>query len=239
MPEEDTGGRVTESEISSIVKPERLRTAALAAVSLLPWIGGTLARILDEELPSRRWERLKDFLGRLHSRLNVLERQLNEDVVKKGDVIEIVEEAMIQSARTESESKHRAFAGLVAAALTRDPDWEEMRFFLSKVSTFSPLHLRLLMFLESPERELRRESRDPDTIHGNSIGEVLQVAFVGVDQEMVRSVWADLFSQGFLNTEARTLGTMLASSGVAAVRGRLTGIGQRFAEFLATGEEAE
>ncbi len=225
------------TELAQATKSGRLQSAAIAAIAAIPWIGSSLAVILGEELSSRRWERLNDFLTKLSSRLTALKIEIDERLVRREEVIEIVEQAMLRSSSTESEVKHDAFAGLVAAALTIEPDWEEMRFFLSKVEIFSPLHLRVLLFIASPERELQRTGKDPDVVKGLAFPQVMQTAFEGIDLEVLKSVWHDLFAHGFVNTDVNIFGTLMASTGGDAVRGRLQKVGQRFVDLLLTGEQ--
>lgn len=202
-------------------------------VDQIPILGPPLARMFEEVIPDRQMDWIKSFLFELEKRVQALQSQFDARILSKDEVIELVSHAMSSAATTSSKEKHEILAGLITAALIFNADTEELYFMLSKVETFSTLHLRVLLFMGNPDKELKRVGRNADDFDDMQPMEILQSVFSGVQEDVLSSVWEDLRSQRFV--AGGVFGTQMSTKGVRPLPLFLSPLGKSFVRFAESG----
>jgi len=129
--------------------------------------------------------------------------------------------------------KLEAFRGiLVNSALGSDLPEDEKDYFLNLVGTLSVLHIRILKFTVSPIRYLDENNIPQENINGG-FSQFFPVAIPGVNIEVIKSAFDDLYQYGFMNTDKSIFRTMTSGQGLQLLGdgGRVTDLGKRFIDF--------
>jgi len=72
---------------------------------------------------------------------------------------------------------------------------------------------------------------NPAQVNGEHFTAVMISAFPGINTDVLRSAFQDLYLQGLTNTDKQIFGTMTYGSGVQIIEGRLSEHGKKFIAF--------
>lgn len=107
---------------------------------------------------------------------------------------------------------------------------EEREYFVNLINSLSGLHLRILKFMAVPLEYLADMKVSPDRIRGG-FSSFFPIAIPGVNIEVIKSAFRDLFQYGFIGTDKSIFATMTSGQGLSLLGGRVTELGARFIEF--------
>ncbi|WP_417788414.1 hypothetical protein [Stutzerimonas xanthomarina] len=113
---------------------DRLVSAAKGVVGACPLIGPLAAEALGAIIPKQRLDRVVEFLRGLESEVQKLDCRLEkfEENIVGAEGLDILEEGLIQAARSVSIQRKQRLARLVGRSLTKDEvDYEESRKLLN------------------------------------------------------------------------------------------------------------
>jgi hypothetical protein len=94
-----------------------------AVASALPWVGGIIGELLTAVIPGQRVDRVVDFRKRLEKRMEELERIFNKDNPR---TVDLLESAVIASARAVTLDRNRYLANLIAESEDVTPEQYEV-----------------------------------------------------------------------------------------------------------------
>jgi hypothetical protein len=105
---------------------DRLVSAAKGVVGACPFIGALAAEAIGSLIPNQRLDRVVEFLRQLEKEVRNLDSRLDnfEKNLHNAEGLDIMEEGLVQAARSVSAERKERLAKLVARSLTR----EEMRY---------------------------------------------------------------------------------------------------------------
>ena len=129
--------------------------------------------------------------------------------------------------------KVEAFRGiLVNSAIGFSAPAAEREYFLNLVNSLSALHLRILKFTAMPDRYLKEMQIPQDRIRGG-FTTFFPLAIPGVNIEIIKSAFGELYQYGFLNTDKSIFTTMTSGQGLELLGrgGRVTELGRKFIQF--------
>ena len=211
-------------------------TAAKAALSLIPWVGGSAAEIfgaiVTPPLQKRRDRLIEEVVKGLEA-LREKRPELNWDEILKSDqFITATLHATQTALKNHQEEKLEALKnGILNAALGTSLDEDVQMVFLRYIDELTPWHLRVLAYFRDPVAWLNEHRvKMPDLVMGG-ITEGVFRAFPGLKAErgLYEQIVADLQARGLLN---QFRDATMSPQGIFA--SRTSDLGQRFLAFIRT-----
>lgn len=204
-----------------------------AALSTAPFTGG-LASLITDYIPSSRFRRLEEFAQRVAEDLKAVAGQVDEAHLRTDEFAHIFERSFKGAAEHYQREKLDAFrAILVNSAVRSDVAQEEKEHFLVLANNLSVLQLRILMFMAEPRRFLAGAGIDERRITGG-FADMFRSVLPGMDLDLVKSAFGDLYQSGLTSTDKTIFGTMTSAQGLQLLGDRVTPLGHRFIRFLNT-----
>ena len=225
-----TGTNLKVAENKNLNVGEHLLNILKAALATAPFAGG-IASLMSDYIPSSKIERLEKFTETIGKDLEHLQLQVNEAAINTDEFAYIFEACFKGVADNYQREKIQAFrAILVNSAISNDPVVEESQYFLNLVSSLTTLHLRILKFMAMPEEYLSEVGIPFDQVLGG-FQDMFSLVFSGVDIEVVKMTFGDLYNNGFLTTDKSIFNTMTAGQGLDLLQGRVSELGNKFINF--------
>jgi hypothetical protein len=214
-------GRGASEHVLSVVK---------AALSAAP-VAGAIASLMSDYIPSFRLRRVEEFAQRIAEDLQRLSTQVHEENLLKENFAFVIDKCFRGVAENPQRVKIEAFRGiLVNSAIQNDLAEEEQEYFINLANSLSAIHIRILKFMIEPERYLQEADIHRNAIRGG-FSQFFPVAIPGVDVQIIRSAFGELFRYGLINTDQTIFATMTDGSGLDLLRGRVSDLGTRFIRF--------
>lgn len=202
-----------------------------AALSTAPFTGG-IASLITDYIPSSRFRRLEEFAQQVAEDLRSVAAKIDEAYLRTDEYAYLFEQSFKGAAEHYQREKLEAFRGvLVNAAITKDLGQGEKEHYLGLVNSLSVLQLRILMFMAEPRRYLADIGIDERDVRGG-FADMFRTVLPGIDMELVKSAFGDLYQSGLIRTDKTIFGTMTSAQGLQLLSNRVTPLGQRFIEFL-------
>lgn len=211
-------------------------TSAMAAVNLIPCVGGAVAELLDFVVTPSLQQRRDKFFELLNDRVKVLESD-NESLVDKlngnEQFVDVVVEASRIAIGTSNETKRNALASAVInTAKGETPDEAVITTYLRLIRDWTEWHIKLMSFFYNPIDWFDKNRRQPNEYSAASKMRVLKDAFPELDnkEDMVLVWWQDIYHQGFTRVQSLS-GT---ATGRSLYDPCLTSRGNEFLRFIAS-----
>jgi hypothetical protein len=132
--------------------------------------------------------------------------------------------------------KLEAFRGiLVNSAVQKDLSEEEKEYFLNMTNTLTALHIRILRFMDEPMAYLEAAGIPQSQMRG-SFSQFFPVAIPGIELDVIRSAFGDLYRFGLTNTDQSIFSTMTSGQGLELLGHRISKFGVRFIRFITSPE---
>jgi hypothetical protein len=145
------------------------RLALKVALSSIPVAGPLISEVVNEIIPGDRVDRITDFVTRLDERIAGLEQHLIGGALSDPEFIDLIEEALRQSARAISNERRIYLAELVANSLTdleiAHSESKHLMRILGELSDVEILWLKWFYLVKSnksarPFEELHKDALD-------------------------------------------------------------------------------
>jgi hypothetical protein len=209
---------------------EHLVNIFKAAAATAPFCGG-IASLMSDYIPSARFKRLESFAKQLAEDIKNLEGKLDENYIKTDEFAFIFERCFRGAAENYQKEKLDAFRGiLLNSAIRKDASEDEKEYFINLVNSLSALHIRILNFISKPLEYISENNIPRDKIQGG-FSNFMPIAIPGVDLEVVKSAFQDLYQNGLINTDKSIFSTMTSSQGLQLLGNRGANLGNKFIEF--------
>lgn len=203
-----------------------------AGLATAPFCGG-IASLMSDYIPTSKQKRIEEFAGVIANDLEQLQERVNESLILTDDFAFIFEKCFRGVAENYQTEKLESFRGiLINSSIGSDLREEEKEYFLNLVTTLSSLHIKILKFMAMPLEYLEHENIPKERISGG-FSDFFPVAIPGVNIEVIKSAFGDLFQYGFINTDKSIFATMTSGQGLNLLGdgGRVSDIGKRFINF--------
>ncbi|MBE3143881.1 MAG: hypothetical protein IMZ61_08155 [Planctomycetes bacterium] len=209
---------------------EHILNIIKAGLNAAPFTGA-IASLMSDYIPSSRARRLEDFARSIADDLDRLRTHVHEDYLLTDDFAFFFEKCFRGVAENPQADKIEIFRGiLINAAIRTDIGEEEKEYFLNLANSLSVLHIRILKFMAAPERYLGEAGIPESSIQGG-FSQFFPKAVSGVQLQVIRSAFGEMFRYGLINTDQTIFGTMTAGQGLELLRGRVSELGARFINF--------
>lgn len=209
-------------------------TAAKAALSLIPWVGGSAAEIfaaiVTPPLQRRRDQWIED-IARGLGELRAKQPELAWDELLKGEpFITATLHASQTALKSHQKEKLEALKNsILNVALGISLDEDVQMVFLRYIDELTPWHLRILAYYRDPAGWLTDHKIEMPKLISGGLTEGVFRAFPELKKEgeLYRQIVADLHARGLLEG---------FSDGIMSLRGILAGrtseLGRRFMSFI-------
>ena len=221
---------VKEQNLTSPV--EHVLNLIKAGLATAPFCGG-IASLMTDYIPNTKQARMEEFSKRIAADLEALQDKVDENVILTDNFAYTFEQCFRGAAENYQKEKLDAFRGiLINSALGSDLLEDEKEYFLSLVNTLSVIHIRVLKFTALPTQYLEENGIPPESISGG-FSQFFPLAIPGVNVEVIKSAFGDLYQHGFLSTDKSIFHTMTSGQGLDLLGdgSRVTEFGKRFISF--------
>ncbi|MGB2695558.1 MAG: hypothetical protein WBD55_10265 [Dehalococcoidia bacterium] len=219
---------------------DHIHNVVTAGLNAVPFVGGSLASLIDDYIPKRKEERIRDFLEKLAEEVDGVKDRLGAETsqyVRTDEFAYLLERAFRGAVEAYQEDKIRAYRAVLVNSLLPDaPDEDSKLFFLSLVESLTPLHFRIVRILRDPQ------GFDAET--GNRVGPgdgistsrltIMRKLMPDYAEELLEATWRDLNVRGVVSTDS--LRAMITDKGIDQMVGLLTPLGQQFTQFVTVRE---
>jgi hypothetical protein len=130
-------------EIRGLPVPEAAKTASIALLNLIPYVGGAVASVIGETANRRRFEKVCDVLSDLNVRLEE-SRVDPEEHLSQDQIIELVHETLQTVATASDKEKIEALKNGLGYAFIKDDVFERKQLFLQVLRGCTSLELILI-----------------------------------------------------------------------------------------------
>ncbi|MCY4002496.1 MAG: hypothetical protein OXF33_02130 [Rhodospirillales bacterium] len=205
-------------------KTDHAVAIAKAMVSAVPWVGGPLASLANDYIPSHT-ERARDrAIALLDERLEALGERLDAKAVNRDDFAELAKTCYLTIVRSHREEKLKAATGILANFLLRegDPDklkYTELDYFARCVETLSNGAIEVLGNVVDAYQVGGRKNM--------ALGDLFS-CLPQYSSELLMGLVAELDAVNLLHRRVPSI----EMPNHANNQVRLTPLGERFAQFL-------
>jgi len=211
-------------------KAENILNVLKVGLATTPFCGG-IATLMSDYIPSGKQRRLEAFAEKLAADLTELQDRVDEAKLLTDEFAFLFERCFRGVAENYHTTKLEAFrAILINAAIGSDFSEEQNEYFLSLVNNLSVLHIRIIKFMADPEFYLEANKISPERISGG-FSQFFPEVIPGVDLNVIKSAYGDLFQSGLVNTDKTIFKTVTSGQGLALLGNRVTELGKNFVAF--------
>lgn len=190
-----------------------------------------IAKELKDYIHLKRLQRLEAFSKNVADDLEHLGESINKEIITTVEFVSIFEQCFRGASKNHQKEKLAAYRAIVInSAQTNSLSIDEKEYFINIVNTLTALHLKILQFIAKPEAYLAENDIPVSTIRGGySI--FFPVALPGVDLEVIKLAFDDLYKKGFINTDKSIFNTMTYGQGIELLENRMSKLGDKFIDF--------
>jgi hypothetical protein len=109
-------------------KVEHALAVIKAGISAVPYVGGPIASLISDYIPTATDRTVKAFAREVGERLECLEHRIDVQTVNKDEFSELFKSCYLSVVRTHQATKIRAAAALIANILLRDGDPDKLSY---------------------------------------------------------------------------------------------------------------
>jgi hypothetical protein len=209
---------------------EHLLNILKAGLSTAPFCGG-IASLMTDYIPTSKQKRIEEFVALIAKDLDKLQKQVNENLILTDDFAFIFEKCFRGAAENYQKEKLQSFRGiLINSAIGYNLKEEEKEYYLNLVTTLSTLHIKILKFMAMPLEYLEDEGISKEKINGG-FSQFFPIAMPGVNVEVIKSVFGDLYQYGFINTDKSIFSMVTSGQGLDLLGDRVSVLGKQFTNF--------
>lgn len=209
---------------------EHLLNIFKAAAATAPFCGG-IASLMSDYIPSARFKRLEAFAQQITEDIRNLESKLDSKYIKTDHFAFVFERCFRGAAENYQKEKLDAFRAMILnSAIRKDASEDEKEYFINLVNSLSSLHIRILKFLTRPIDYLQENNISREKIQGG-FSTFMPIAVPGVDLEVIKSAFHDLYQSGLINTDKSIFSTMTSGQGLQLLGNRGAKLGDKFIAY--------
>ncbi|MBX3097826.1 MAG: hypothetical protein KF812_13305 [Fimbriimonadaceae bacterium] len=219
---QELGKSKASDHIANIVK---------ATLNVVPFVGGSIASLIDDYIPESRQKRIEEFSKNLADEMERLGDSLDANYVKTDEFAYLFTRVYQDVTRDYQQEKLVAYRNILVNALRVEVDASIQERYLYLVEQLTPLHLRVLSAFVSDHRNEAQMAKEPNRM-SNSLSQTLKWLLPDLAESQIESCIFDLDQMGITAGVKNTLKTMMTEHGARQLEGRLTGFGRSFLNFI-------
>lgn len=219
----DTAGLEKSSKLDIV------RNSVIAAISAIPLVGGPLASLAEDFIPSQKEKRLLAFIEQLSQEITAIKDSITADVVNTDGFAFIFEKTLKGVLDNWQQDKIDCYKAIFLNALTGKDDLtdEEQELFIQLLDSLTVRHIKIMAFIYqqnlgiTPPKVL--ELRPPT----GQFLEVLQRQYPEYDKDSAYYIMQDLRNKGLVNERGE-----IADDSMSGSSNQLSVMGKKFVSFI-------
>lgn len=136
--------------------PVAIEGGVKGLISMIPYLGSTIVSIwdtLNDKQVERKIKRLEEFARGLNEKSELITTKLNEEYVRKDDVLDICEQVIGYITCERSEIKREKFRHIfINSIIGKDCNYDKTEKYLRLIDRMGELEIQILMAFQNPER---------------------------------------------------------------------------------------
>jgi hypothetical protein len=210
-------------ELAETPARDHALVAGIAALQLVPVVGGVIATFISESVPRKKQERLVGFVQDLSREFAPGQERIDQEFVKTKDFDRMVEDVLDRVQTVKNEDKLGYWAALLAGVATTDrPISSDRDRMIETLDGLRPEHLRLLHVMATT-------NEPPPGFYAGGVDSTLKWKMPDVPSDEARRQWTELSRFDVVGSYPSA--TMTAH-GAGNLSGRLTPYGREFVRLL-------
>jgi hypothetical protein len=220
---EETGFSERADDLDETPAVDHALVAGIAALNLVPVVGGVIGTFISEYVPRRRQARLVGFVQDLGREFEAERERIDSEFVKTAEFSGMVEEVLDHVSQVRNEDKLGYWAALLAGVARHDrPDERDRERMVETLDGLRRPHLRLLHVIATT-------NEPPPGLYMGGVYNTIKWKMPDLPEDEARRDWADLAR--FTLVGQYPSGTMTAQ-GAGNLVGHLTAYGREFVRML-------
>jgi hypothetical protein len=209
---------------------EHVVNALKALFNAVPIVGGSVASLMDDYIPTTRDKRMQEFAQAVADEFERVGERIDGSKIDTDEFAYMFTKVFQDVSRDYQKEKLSAYRNILVNSLLVDVPAALQESYLHRVEALTSLHIRVLSYLalSVDEVESMLASRGMQT---NSLSATL-TTLVGIDKHTLQAVVHDLDMQGITHGMSSALGAMMTAHGAMSLQGRLSYFGQGFVAFI-------
>lgn len=211
------------SELDETPARDHALVAGMAALQLVPVVGGVVATFISEYVPRKKQERLVEFVQDLSRELAAEQERIDREYVKTKDFDRMVEDVLDRVQTVRNEEKLGYWAALLAGVATTDrPATSDRDRMIQTLDDLRPDHLRLLHVIATT-------TEPPPDLYMGGVNATLSWKMPDLPEDEARRQWGELARTGVV---ADYPSGLMTAQGAGNLTVRLTAYGRAFVKLL-------
>jgi hypothetical protein len=211
------------SDLDETPSRDHALVAGMAALQLVPVVGGVVATFISEYVPRKKQERLVEFVQDLSREFTAEQERIDREYVKTHDFDRMVEDVLDRVQTVRNEEKLGYWAALLAGVATTDrPTTSDRDRMIQTLDDLRPEHLRLLHVIATT-------SEPPPNLYMGGVNATLTWRMPDVAEDEARRLWGELARTGVV---ADYPSGLMTAQGAGNLTVRLTPFGREFVKLL-------
>lgn len=210
-------------ELSETPGTDHALVVSVAALQLVPVVGGTIATFIDEYVPRKKQERLVGFVQDLSREFLAEQDRIDQEFVRTRDFERMVEDVLDRVQTVRNEDKLGYWASLLAGAASVDrPTPSDRDRMIDALDNLREEHLSLLHVIATT-------TEPRPGLYMGGVADTLSWKLPDLPNDDARRLWAELAQRGLVG--GYPSGTMTAQ-GAGNLAAHLTLYGRAFVRLL-------
>ena len=202
-------------------KLDIIRNSVIAAIAGIPIIGGSIASLAEDFIPSQKEKRLIAFITRLSQDVEAIKDKIKSDKVNTDEFAFVFEKTLKGVLDNWQQDKIDCYRAIFINALTGKDDLtdEEQELFIQLLDSLTVRHIKIMAFIYQ-----QNSSQTPPS---GEFLEVLQAQYSEYDKDSVNYIMQDLRNKGLVNERGQ-----IADSAMSGSSNQLSVMGKKFVNFI-------
>lgn len=209
---------------------------AKAGLGSIPIFGATASELFGLIVSPPLEKRRRAWMEEMSNMLKELQEKGKVDLsnlASNEQFIDVVLTSTSHAMKTSEQEKIKAFQNAISnVALGECPDKTRSQIFLHLLDTFTVWHIKILHFIDNPQKWFEVAGHTPPTLLSGSLFSVLKTAFPELNgqDELTDLIWKDLHDSGL--HKSTDLKTMMNGGGLMGRRS--SELGRQFLIFISS-----
>lgn len=214
-----------------------LRAVGAAAISAIPVLGGPIATLIQEYIPTTLQRRQAELLDSLSQEFKRLENRIDEAKFKSESFnLTFIKTVKLMLVELNSEKMEAFKAIILNDAISSGEDFEK-EYFIGITDSLTGNHIRLLKILENPRKFVKTTpelQKSMDIFSTGSMGVLVSPLLSPLTQGHIVSMTDDLHQKGLTVISRDGYTRMITKNDI--LQKATTEIGDRYIKFITVPE---
>ena len=210
------------------------RNIIIAALSVLPVVGGSISSLLSEYIPEWKEKRVLNFIRELGEKLEEVKDRINQEYLKTEEFAFLFEQTFLRVFRDHQEEKLKVYKAILINSCTKSNfDTSEKEYFLSLVDRLQGVHILILSLFFNPDSFMSKHKVKLPEVTVNPKEIILtSLQPFNFGEELIVYGIRDLEKMGLLSNISGDMDIKSSVPAKTRLKEALSAFGKKFCEFI-------